>query len=459
VRMRKVAYDSVFNPGGIAGGVEVGAWFDTITARIDLLSKVAETLSTDLQAQSRALEVAARTTFIATSAVAMLILGVTGILATILVREIGSSMRGMSAAMDRLRQGDTAMEINGDERGDEIGAMARAIRAVSHTLAETAGVANEISLGNLTVHAQPMSDRDVLGVALKSMLTQLRELVSDTARAAKGVHEGATTIMESVEGQSATSSELSASVAEITSTMEELSASSLQISEHSGSVVEIATQAWEGSKKGAEAMELMTRKMASIHEENQNSLREIIELGRTSKEISKVMQIINAIADQTKLIAFNAALEAASAGEAGRRFGVVAAEIRRLADSVTESTDDIEGKVNQIQDTIARLVITSEKGAGGIAEGTAAAVATASHLNDLVEASHLTTSAAQQISASTQQQKIAANQVVVALREIMTASNHTAQSMVQLTEVSRNMAALSSELDVLVGRFKVAESS
>ena len=73
------------------------------------------------------------------------------------------------------------------------------------------------------------------------------------------------------------------------------------------------------------------------------------------------MEIINTVGDQTKLIAFNAALEASSAGEAGKRFSVVASEIRRLADSVTDSTSEIESKISEIQDSISRLVITSEK--------------------------------------------------------------------------------------------------
>ncbi|MBF0562178.1 MAG: methyl-accepting chemotaxis protein, partial [Alphaproteobacteria bacterium] len=453
-RMRRVAYESGFGSGTVSG-VEAGVWFDTLTEQINLLNTVASTLSADLLAQSQAKGEAARTSFIASLVIALLILGFTGSLATVLIREITASMRGMSEAMERLRQGDTTANIVGCDRGDEIGTMARAIREVSRTLAETAGVADEIARGNLTVNVRPMSERDILGVALKTMLTHLRGLVTDTSTAARGVYAGATSIMESVESQSATSSELSASVTEITSTMEELSSTSQQIAEHSNAVVEIATQAWESSKKGAEAMDRMTHKMGRIQEDNQTSLREIIELGKTSKEISKVMQIINAIADQTRLISFNAALEAASAGEAGQRFSVVAAEIRRLADSVTDSTEEIEGKVSHIQDTIARLVITSEKGASGITEGMTVATSTANHLNDLVESAHLTTSSAQQISSSTQQQKLAAGQVVTALREIVAASKHTAQSMTHLTEVSRDMTRLSSELDALVGRFRV----
>ncbi len=272
-------------------------------------------------------------------------------------------------------------------------------------------------------------------------------------QAAKAVHGGAGTISSSVENLSVTSNELSASVAEITATMEELSASSSQISEHSTAVADIANVTLANSENGMAAMNLLTGKMDRIHQDSETSLQEILNLGRTSKEIGKIMSMINAIADRTKLIAFNAALEAASAGEAGKRFGVVAAEIRRLADSVTDSTGEIESKVQEIQDSISRLVLNSEKGNRGIAEGMAATTATAERLGELVGAARNTASAAQQISLSTQQQKTAADQVVIALREIMQASSHAARSVSELSDVSQTMIGLSSDLTTLVDDF------
>jgi methyl-accepting chemotaxis protein len=250
---------------------------------------------------------------------------------------------------------------------------------------------------------------------------------------------------------------MSASVAEITSTMEELSASSTQIAEYSESVVAIAGRTYDDSLRGSEAMQRLVDKMQHIGQDNQNALNEILALGTRSKEISKIMEIIDTVADQTKLIAFNAALEASSAGEAGKRFGVVAAEIRRLADSVTESTGEITGKVGEIQESINRLVISSEKGSAGIQQGIADSADTADALRALVEAASEASSSAQQISLSTQQQRTASNQVVVALREIVTASSETAQAVRQIARVARDMSELSAKLKERMDRFKLAE--
>ena len=213
-----------------------------------------------------------------------------------------------------------------------------------------AGAADQIAKGTLSVIIKPVSQEDRLGIALKTMLEQSRSLVADTGGAAEAVHGGASTIAESVENLSATSNQLSSSVAEITATMEELSASSLQIAEFPDSAVDIATLNWESSKNGCrgDGTAAAPRWRASTTKTKPASTRSSTS-AKTSKEISRVMAIINAIADQTKLIAFNAALEAASAGETGRRFGVVAAEICRLADSVTDSTGEIESKVSRIQ--------------------------------------------------------------------------------------------------------------
>lgn len=259
-----------------------------------------------------------------------------------------------------------------------------------------------------------------------------------------------------VEQQVSVSSEQSAAVAEITSTMEELSASSTQIAEHSKAVVDVATKTWEDTKKGAEAVESVITKMNEINADNQRSIHEIVELGRKSKEITKVMEFINTIADQTKLIAFNAALEASSAGEAGKRFGVVAVEIRRLADSVMESTGEIENKINEIQDAINRLVIASEKGAKGVQEGMEYSGQTATLLMDVVDAAQSTKESAKQISLSTQQQKTASNQVVSALREIMAGSSQTSDAIRQIASISKQLTDLSEGLKGHVDKFKVS---
>lgn len=288
-----------------------------------------------------------------------------------------------------------------------------------------------------------------------SRLTDSAERLADTAgiiARSGALREGANqSIAAAVE-------EMSSSVAEITSTMEELSASSTQIADHSQAVVDVASRTLASSRAGTEAMQQLLARMGEIRADNQKSLDEILALGTRSKEIGKFMELINAVADQTKLIAFNAALEASSAGDAGKRFSVVASEIRRLADSVTESTREIEEKMQDIQDTIARLVVASEKSSSTIAGGLASSESTAAILDELEQAAGQTTSAAQKISLSTQQQKTASVQVVQALHEIAEASSHTSSAVTAISEISAALLSMAQTLRALFQRFKFARA-
>lgn len=294
--------------------------------------------------------------------------------------------------------------------------------------------------------------RAMAAVAKNSQaLTEVATRLAQTA-GLSGVHDSDIN-HEASQTMAAAVEEMASSVAEITSTMEELSTSSTQIADHSQSVVDVANQTLERSRKGSTAMQLLQSKMHDIRSDSEQSLAEIMTLGAKSKQINKVMELINTLAAQTKLIAFNAALEASSAGESGRRFSVVANEIRRLADSVTDSTQEIEGHTDDIQTAINRLVVASEKGASSIEQGVEASISTSQDLEALLKAASQTSSAAQQISLSTQQQKTASSQVVLALRDIDTASSRNAHSVRSITDISQEMIHMSAELNALVQEF------
>lgn len=326
-------------------------------------------------------------------------------------------------------------------------------------LAQRIQVGDRAEVGDLAVQTNHLLER--LGHVIQGILSSSKQLnlsANQLAHTAGLVSHQQHLQQQVSQSMAAAVEQMSSSVAEITSTMEELSASSTQIADHSQSVVDVANLTLDNSKKGAQAMQQLVQRMTEIQQDNARSLQEIMELGAKSKQISKVMDLINTLADQTKLIAFNAALEASSAGESGKRFSVVAGEIRRLADSVTDSTLEIEDRIQEIQDSISRLVINSEKGASSIQSGMEVSAVTADDLNALVQAATKTSNAAQQISLSTRQQKTASSQVVIALRDIANASSHNAQSVRNITEISEEMIHMSTELNQLVQEFHLAEA-
>ena len=283
----------------------------------------------------------------------------------------------------------------------------------------------------------------------------LNLIIGNVSGITEKIHSHADAIALTMDQQSGFSTQLSSSVVEISSTMEEFSSTASQIAQHSHGVVERADKTLEDTKVGAAEVENLNFKINDISDNIQANLSEIVELGRKSKEINKVMEIINNIANQTKLIAFNAALEAASAGEAGKRFGVVAVEIRRLADSVVESTSEIEGKITEILDSVNRLVMSSEKSFQLIKDGQVYASHTVVMLIESVDGVEETTSAARQISLSTQQQQIASGQVVLALKDIEQGVRFATDSIHQTNVVTDELVQLSEQLGKLVMTFKV----
>lgn len=329
---------------------------------------------------------------------------------------------------------------------------------LSLDLSQRIRVQDSAEVGDLAQQTNSLLER--LAAVIREIVgssAQLNHSATRLAHTAGLVSHNSQLQQETSHSMAAAVEQMSSSVAEITSTMEELSASSTQIADHSQSVVEVANLTLENSRKGVAAMEQLNTRMTHIYEDNQQSLQEIMDLGAKSKQISKVMDLINTLADQTRLIAFNAALEASSAGESGKRFSVVAGEIRRLADSVTDSTREIEGHIQEIQDSISRLVINSEKGASSIESGRHLSAETAEDLDALFNAASRTSTVAQQISLSTKQQKTASSQVVVALRDIANASAHNADSVRNITEISEEMIEMSRTLSQLVKEFRLPQ--
>lgn len=314
--------------------------------------------------------------------------------------------------------------------------------------------------GNDLTRRVPITSSDEvadLALWINNYIQRLHEIIIMISAATTKIHTNSGTIASTLEQQSGFATQLSSSVVEISSTMEEFSSTASQIAQHSQSVVERADKTLEDTKQGASEVETLTIKISEISHDIQKNMDEIVALGRTSKEINRVMEIINTIASQTKLIAFNAALEAAGAGEAGKRFGVVAVEIRRLADSVVESTGEIEGKISAILDSVNRLVMSSEKSAIMTREGEEYASNTLSMLIEIVDGVQETTTAARQISLSTQQQQIASSQVLLALRDIEQGVRHSGDTVHTLNEVTLELAEMAENLNGLVQTFTLVD--
>ncbi|HIJ84013.1 MAG TPA: methyl-accepting chemotaxis protein [Magnetococcales bacterium] len=296
---------------------------------------------------------------------------------------------------------------------------------------------------------------DMIGKGINSMAERLFGILGKVSDVTQELSQSFFEMSAAIEEQAVVSSDQAAAVTEITATMEELSISSSQIAQHSKRVLDMSTKALDETTQGAVGVEMIMGKMVEITDENRKSTQEIIQVGKKSKDIVKVMNIINNIADQTKLIAFNAALEASSAGDAGRRFGVVAVEIRRLADTVMESIREIEIHISENQEAINNLVIRSEEGAKRVEEGMDLATKTAEMLIGIVDDVRSTSEASKQISLSTQQQKTASDQVLISLKEIGHGTRQSSAAIGQISGIVKGLNQMSSNLVCELNKFEL----
>ena len=328
---------------------------------------------------------------------------------------------------------------------------------ILRSLRKTTGVIHEIAQGDFTqeVNVESRDEIGELGLAVNVHVHNMHGMLEGVNSLTSRVNISANEIVAAVNEQASISTEQSASLSEITVTMEELSVSSSQIADTANSVAQMSKNMLSETDRSVASLGSLKEKMDEIEADNKNSINEIMELDRKSREIGKIMGIINNIADQTKMIAFNAAIEASSAGEAGKRFGVVAGEIRRLADNVMESTGEIQGKIDEIQKAANRLVIVSEKGAKTVRDGTAYATSTLSDLVHIVDGTKSSTESAIQISLSTQQQKTASSQVLTALKEIDQGLHHSSAALHQTSSSAITMSSMASDLQKILSKFKI----
>jgi methyl-accepting chemotaxis protein len=283
---------------------------------------------------------------------------------------------------------------------------------------------------------------------LESMTAEFDRLFADaglTLRQAKAITDDiralTTEVLAATEQQASGAAEQAAAVTQTSATVEELAQTSKQIADNSQAVAAIAERTLASAEEGMQTVSDTDAGIDEIRDSTQIASDRILALGERSQEIGRVLVIIDDIAEQTKILALNAAIEAARAGEAGKGFAVVAEEIRKLADSVTESTSEIGRVVREIQSSSSSLVMSTEKASKKVDEGKALARRTAESLDTIVSQVEETTDSAKQISIATQQQRSASEQVVVSMREIAAVSTQAAQTSRQIqtaiTELNR----------------------
>jgi CHASE3 domain sensor protein len=246
--------------------------------------------------------------------------------------------------------------------------------------------------------------------------------------------------------QASGAKEQATAMAEITTTISELLATARQIAESSQRVSQIADQTASSARVGQGTVERGHDSMAAIRRQVDLIVANMLELGKKSQHIGAVLDIVSELSEQTNILSINATIEAAGAGEAGKRFAVVADEIRKLADRVNGSTKEIRNLIEDIRASVNTTVMTTESGSKAVDAGSRQLAEVSTAFKQIAQLVLTTTDAAREIELSTKQQSTAVEQVNVAVSNVAQATRESEASSAQTLQTSSELTKLSTEL-------------
>ena len=308
----------------------------------------------------------------------------------------------------------------------------------------------EAQQGDLTVKATvEEGEMGSIADAFNATISSLREIVSQVQTAANQVHESAFSSEASVEKLASEATTQASVIAETLNSVAEMGQSIQSVAVSAQQTAAIATQALVAAEDGDRTMDRTVSSMGDIRASVSETSKKVKRLAESSQEISKIVQIISGISEKTNLLAFNASIEASRAGENGQGFRVVADEVRRLAERVTESAREIEQVVGTIQQETAEVLQTMEASTEQVVTGTQLVAQTKQTLQGLAGISREIHAAVQFISANTVSQAQASQLV-----------NQTMQSVAAIAvTTSSESKAVASSLEQLVEVAEVLQNS
>lgn len=355
--------------------------------------------------------------------------------------ELGVVASSLNAMLD-----NTLTLIQSSEERDQIQ------QSIMKLLDEISGVAE----GDLTQEAEVTAEMTgAIADSFNFMIGELRRVISNVQEVTLNVSAAATEVQTTTEHLAEGSETQAVQIVDTSAAIEEMAASIQQVSENATLSATVSEQARANAKQGSEAVQKTIYGMNGIRQQVQETAKRIKRLGESSQEIGEIVQLISDIADRTSILALNASIQAAMAGEAGRGFAVVAGEVERLAERSAEATKRISTLIKTIQSETNEAVAAMETTTREVVVGSEVANEAGKSLVEIETVSNRLAELMQSISMATKQQARGSESVAKAMGDISEITQQTAAGTKQAAVSIRNLSELADNLRVSVSTFKL----